>query len=407
LKTQTGGKFPSESVMYLALADAADGQAARAQEVLEKALAASKKNKGEIRVALGQVYWRRGAIDKAKSQFEEASRDPLDYEGSCALGRLLYSTGDLDGAIAQLQAAVKKNPAHGEARNALGHALLSSGKSEEALAHFSEWQLENPKSALAQRGYALALFRRGKLKESEEALGRAMRLDGQDDESFRLRSALLFARGDPRAAFSALERALKLNGKSAEAQCDMGNAYLRQMSYDKAKRYFESASKLQSRGGCGRVGLALATLGSGGRPSTAEMAEWVKDSNDSWERAEAQAALARVLVAQGSAKEAKKWAEQAVAAEPQLAAGHWVQGLAAARSKEYDKAKEALFRAETLDPAHAEVHLALAELLSHSNSDLERAYQEYQLFLKTSADKAEQAKVKRLLPTLKKRLASR
>src|SRR5262249_61411169 len=108
--TQIDGKYPSEAVLYLALADAAEGQAERAQSTLEKALAASRKAKGELRVGLGKVYWQRGILDKARSQFEEAAKDPDDFEGHCALGRLLLSHGTPDSAVEPLSQAVAQNP---------------------------------------------------------------------------------------------------------------------------------------------------------------------------------------------------------------------------------------------------------------------------------------------------------
>src|SRR5262249_14845943 len=132
-KTQQNGKYPPEAVVQLALADAAEGQEARAQEVLEKALAATKKAKGEVRVALGQVYWKQGSMDKARAQFTEALKDPLDYEGGCSLGRLLMATGHVDDALEPLEKAAARNPSHAEAQHALEQAALQTGKLEEVL----------------------------------------------------------------------------------------------------------------------------------------------------------------------------------------------------------------------------------------------------------------------------------
>ena len=59
------------------------------------------------------------------------------------------------------------------------------------------------------------------------------------------------------------------------------------------------------------------------------------------------------------------------------------------------------------NPGSAAAHLALADLLVRSDADLDRARREYEAFLKSGGDPADQARVKRTLSTLKKKLAKR
>src|SRR5207248_10025878 len=132
--TTINGRYPAEAVVYLALDDANEGQQDRAIEALEKTLSASKKAKAEVRVALGTVYWDKGALDKAREQFEEAAKDPNDYEGACSLGRLLIQLGLPDLAIAPLEKAVAHNASHGESRHALGRSYLAIGRIADGLA---------------------------------------------------------------------------------------------------------------------------------------------------------------------------------------------------------------------------------------------------------------------------------
>src|SRR5262249_4424066 len=148
-KTQVGGKYPSEAAVYLALADAAEGQPERAQSVLEKLLASSKRARGDVRVALGSVYWQRGLLDKARSQFEEAAKEPDDYEGSCSLGRLLLSIGSVEAALEPLGKAARRNAFHGEARLALGQAQLQLGRLTDAGAQLEALPAGRPTPAPA------------------------------------------------------------------------------------------------------------------------------------------------------------------------------------------------------------------------------------------------------------------
>ena len=49
-----------------------------------------------MRIALGQVYWQRGILDKARTQFEEALKEDDSWEAGCSLGRLLLDLGFAD-----------------------------------------------------------------------------------------------------------------------------------------------------------------------------------------------------------------------------------------------------------------------------------------------------------------------
>ena len=170
-KTAVAGKFPVEAVAWFALADAADGEVDKAQTVLEKTLGASKRPRSDVAVALGKVYWQRGMLDRARAQFEGASKDPRDYEGACALGRLLWVSGSPERAVEPLTLSVQHNQSHGESRHALSRVYVALAKPAEALAQAEAWAAENPSSATAQKDAALALLQSGKWKEAEAALG--------------------------------------------------------------------------------------------------------------------------------------------------------------------------------------------------------------------------------------------
>src|SRR5262249_2254051 len=197
-KTSVSGKFPIEAVAWLALADAAEGEPDKAQTVLEKTLGAAKRPRADVAVALGKVYWQRGILDRAKAQFQGATRAPADSEVACALGRLLWTPASPERAVEPLQLSIQRNRSHGESRHALARVFLALGKPVDAEAQAEAWSTENPASAAAQKDAALALAQQGKWKESEAALNRALKQDSQDPESHRLRATLLFARGGGR-----------------------------------------------------------------------------------------------------------------------------------------------------------------------------------------------------------------
>jgi tetratricopeptide (TPR) repeat protein len=406
-RTRVADRYPPEAVVYLALADAAAGSTEQARAVLERTLAAAKSARGPVQVALGRVYLQQGQRERARSQFEAASKDPLDHEGACALGRLLLAQGLPDLALEPLTRAVARNGFHGEARDALGRTLLALGRGPEALKQFEAWQLDNPGEARAQRGFALALLHAGRLPEAQAAAARAVKLAPQDAETHRLRAVLAFRAGEARAGFAALERSNKLDPRSAETFCEIAHAFGRQGNATGAQKAFEAARREGPEVSCGQVGAHWAQLPEGGgRPAARELQQLAAKAPSTWERAFAQAALARVLLDAGALKEARAAAQEAVRLDPHSGRSHLALGLVALRQRDEAAATGALQRAAELEPADGPVRLALADALSRSEAQGARALAEYEAFLSLAGSAPEAARVKKALPALKRRLVA-
>ncbi|MCP3138508.1 tetratricopeptide repeat protein [Pyxidicoccus xibeiensis] len=404
-RTRVNDRYPPEAVSWLALADAAEGNATQARELLEKALAASKRPRNDMRLALGQVYWRERAFDKAQAQFEEAQKDPRDYEGSCSLGRLLLERGLPDMALKPLTQAVERNGAHGEARDSLGRTLLALGRTPEALKQFEAWQLDNPGSAGAHKGFALALFHAGRRKDAEAAAGRAAKLTPDDAEAHRLRAAILFAAGDARGGFSALERANRLDPKDPNTFCEIAHAFLRQGNVDNADAAFAAARREGPDATCGRVGELYAQLPGGGRPAARTLQDLAARAPTVWDKAFAHATMARVLLGAGVLKEARTAADEAVRLAPYDGRSHLALGLVALKQRQEAAAKTELAKAVELEPTDGLAHLALADVLVRESAELPRAVESYESFLRLAGGSPEAARVKKALPNLKKKAA--
>ncbi|RKH24250.1 tetratricopeptide repeat protein [Corallococcus praedator] len=400
-RTRVNDRYPPEAVAVLALADANEGNGAQAREVLEKALA--KRPRTDLRVALGQVYWRERALDKAQAQFDEALKDPRDYEGACSLGRLLLARGLPDMALKPLTQAVERNGAHGESRDALGRVLLALGRTPEALKQFEAWQLDNPGSAAAQKGFALALYQSGRRKEAEGASGRAVKLAPEDAEGQRLRAALLFSNGDAKGGFAALERANKLDSKDPNTFCEIAQAFLRQGQVESADAAFAAARREGPDATCGRVGELYAQLPGGGRGASRTLQDLADRAHTVWDKAFAQTTLARVLLGAGMVKEARAAADEAVKLAPFSGRAYLALGLVAFKQRQEAPAREALAKAVELEPTDGMAHLALADVLARETAELPRAVESYEAFLRLAGEAPDAKRVKKALPLLKRR----
>ncbi len=405
-RTQVSGKYPTEAVIHLAVADAAEGDAARAEKVLEKALASTRTVRSDAHVALGTLYLQREETEKARKQFELAEKDPFDFEGACALGRLYLAQGKPEKAVGHLERAVQRNGSHGEARHALGRLYLSLGKLPDGLDQAEAWQQDEPASAEALLDYAWALHLNGKWKEADAASTRLIRIAPSVAEAHRIRAVVLFSVGNAQGAFSSLERANKLDPKDPETFCEIGHAFLRQGNPDNAEAAFGAALKNDPKSDCATIGSALARLPSGARAVQKMLADRAAKAEEVVDRGQAWAALSRAQLITGPVASARKSAEEAVQVAPFLGNSHFALGLVASKQKQDETASAALRAAAGLEPAHATIRLALADALVRQG-ETGSAIKEYETFLRLGGDAGDEARVKKSLVDLKKKLASR
>ncbi|HTS81305.1 MAG TPA: tetratricopeptide repeat protein [Myxococcaceae bacterium] len=404
-RTAVGGKFPIEAVAWLALADAAEGEPEKAQNVLERTLGAAKRPRADVAVALGKVYWQRGIIDRAKAQFEGASHDPRDYEGACALGRLLWLSGSPERAVEPLQLSIQRNRSHGESRHALARVYLALAKPADAQAQAEAWASENPSSAAAQKDVAFALAQQGKWKDADAAISRSLKLEPQDPESHRLRASLLFARGDGRGGFAELQKANSLAPKDSEVFCAIGRAFVRQGNLPQAQKAYQAALREEPTSVCGMAGEVLLKPAAG-KPQLSKLQGLSSAAPRATDRAWAAVAASRVALANGRVQDAKHSAELAVELQPFLSDAALAEGLVLRRLRDETRARELLIRAVQLDPADGPSRLALADALAAGgDTDARRAYDEYVNFTRLAPKSPDLPRVKKLMPALKKRAA--
>jgi len=404
--TEMEGRFPPEAVVALALADAASGRPEKAQEALERLLVSGNKVPDSIRVALGRVYWQRGLLAKARAQFEEAAERPRDVEGNLQLGKLLLTQGQYREALAPLQTAVSRNAGDDEARAALAQTLLGLGKAEEAKALLATWVKADPDSARAQLWIARSAVLAGDADAAAKAAARAVKLEPQRAEIARVHALALALSGSAGEAFKALQRANKLDPADAETFCEIGWTFLRQGNPDNAGAAFAAALKHDPLAVCARAGQVEITPRDW-RDQEEELTRLARDAQPIWDRAEWLVALSNVQRTRGDAKAARKSAEDALQLVPGLARGQAAAARAAQRARDVAGARAAWDRAVALDPSNASYRLAQGDMLARERDRLGDAVLAYEAYLELIGNDADGKRVRKLLPTLRKRLATR
>ncbi|HEX4620442.1 MAG TPA: tetratricopeptide repeat protein, partial [Myxococcaceae bacterium] len=176
-----------------------------------------------------------------------------------------------------------------------------------------------------------------------------------------------------------------------------------------ADKAFQAAKRESPEAACAVVGIRLAALPSGGRQAEKELNDLANSQNAAVpDKTYAEAALARVLLALARPKDARKAAEQAVSWSPHSGDAWLALGLTALRQKDEAKAREALQQAVALEPSHGAAQLALGDVLKRGeDADAPGAVAAYEAFLRIGGPASEEARVKRALSDLKKKVASR
>ncbi len=406
--TQVNGKYPAEAAIYLALGEAQEEGGEKGLSMLEKLASATKKHKATVQVALARIYMQRAMLDKAKAQLEEAAQDPNDFEANAVLGELLLNLGLPDLALDHLQKAVDRNASHLPARHLLVRTLLATGKLPEALKSAKAGVDDNPKAGEAQRDYAEAAYYNGMIKEADLASQNAVKNASDDPGSYRVRALVQFALADSKNAMKALETANKLNSKDAETFCAIGYGFFRQGNNDTALAAFSAASANDPKSTCGKLGPYVVYPTANPNNTFKTMADLLKGSPPSWEKALILATKAQALLASGDGKGAKNTAEEAVAMMPALGFTHFALAKVLFRLNGNDpKAVEEAQKAAIADGGYAAARLFYADLLSRGDNEAKkRAVTEYEAFLLLSSSEADLSRVRHALPDLKKRLAN-
>jgi len=391
-KTQVRRKYESRAIAFLAMADAAENNVPKARSNLETALKnlQGSREKAPLQFALANILMST-APDKAKELLREAVGEPSAEEAACVLAKLLMEEGNFEQAKTELQKALKRNGSLMCSRNLSIAVLGDLGQFDEAYAEASQWVEDDAQSIAALQAFSLAAIRStGRLNRAEitqealKAADKALALDKNNVRSLRLKAEALFVLGRLGEAMNFLRQANKRDPSDADVFCSSGMGFFRENNIDTAQLIFLSALENNAKSICGTVGLWLTQPFSS--KWLTELSAKAPEIKPAWERSMALAALANAQLKAGSVALANQTAEKALLAAPSSAIAQWIVGKAAAQDKREKEAMVALRRAIQLEPAWAEPHLLLADILAKNPDTLGQALTSYQNFLNYNKD---------------------
>jgi tetratricopeptide (TPR) repeat protein len=173
---QHPGEFWTNEVLGLLPKDSNPLRPEEAIRFLMVAVALRPQSPG-AHVNLGCALHDKGDVDGAFAEYQEAVRLKKDYaEPHYNLGIALRDKGDVDGAIAAYREALRLNKDLDGAHYNLGVALFDKGQLEEAIAEYREALRLKKDYAGAHNNLGIALKGKGQLEEAIAEYHEALRL---------------------------------------------------------------------------------------------------------------------------------------------------------------------------------------------------------------------------------------
>jgi tetratricopeptide (TPR) repeat protein len=190
-----------------------------------------------------------------RTQNQHAFMDPA------AAGTHAYGSGDYQGALAQFEEAVKRNPRDPEAINNLAQVLVRLGRATEALPHFERACSLNPDKWSYRFNLARALSQLNRWDESVASYRQAQQLYPDDYVTTFNLALTLHKKGDEAGAVAEYEKAIALNPEDASFRMALGISYeALQRTRDAAAAYSEYLRLAPTAGDAEKVRARIAQL---------------------------------------------------------------------------------------------------------------------------------------------------
>jgi tetratricopeptide (TPR) repeat protein len=314
-----------------------------------------------------------------------------------ARGVQLQRSGDLHGARAAYEAALRANPRSVEALSNLGMVQLTLGRHEEAIQCFSQALAIQPELPGVRQYLGLAYYKGGEFARARTELETVIRKQPRDAKSQHLLGLVRLGEGDLEHAVTELNKAVLLEPGNVAAAQTLATTWLALRNTAEAKKvldgplsrvdtadtrmirglyhhatrdYKQSLAHLRSAAELNpqmptlpyhlaRAHLALGDLESAHQQLLREVAR----NPDSWN---ANAYLGWVLVKLNRPEEALVPLQEALVRQPEHSALLWTSGVAYAGLRRNDEAILALERAVAIEPDLTPAQVLLGQMYART-----------------------------------------
>ena len=214
---------------------------------------------------LGMASWQRTWVYASEETLwtDTLAKNPNCWVGHNNLGLVFLKRGQINKAIEQFQNALEINPNHEEAHSNLGIALVQKGQVDEAVVQYQKVLEIDPNFLGAYSNLGIALVQKGQLDEAIDRFRKALEVNPNDVQAHTNLGHALLEKGRTDEAIAQFQKALGINPNYAEADNNLGNALLQKGRLDEATERYQKALKINPNyaEAHSNLGLAFAQKG--------------------------------------------------------------------------------------------------------------------------------------------------
>lgn len=285
-------------------------------------------------------------------------KNPRSVEAQILLGNATAQLKDLDGAVAQVEEAIRLDPARGLTYTNLGGLHLAKGNPEEAERAFRRAVEVAPASLDARLALANFYWSTARRAEAETELARVIELDAKNEPARRALAALYLSGGRTADAEKPLKELSEIS-QSPAARLALADYYLGTSRIADAEKILTPLAADKAAVDA-RVGLALVALR---MDKPAEAHRRLDEAlAASAKHVPALLLKADMLLAEGKHDEAVARIKTAIGADAKSAQAHFMLGKAWLALNRADEATQAFNETLALNPRAIQAQVALARL---------------------------------------------
>lgn len=168
---------------------------------------------------LGKALLKNGDLKGAEAAFEEALKQGVSRaEIALPLGQVYLALGRPEAVIEKISASGLPPALQVEVLTMLGNAYLESGKSSLAVQSFENAKAIDPKSPLPLIAEVPMMLAAGRLDQAREKANKAVELAPNNASAWNMKASVLHASFDANGALAAYDKALLLSPKHVDAR---------------------------------------------------------------------------------------------------------------------------------------------------------------------------------------------
>ncbi|WP_070151649.1 tetratricopeptide repeat-containing sulfotransferase family protein [Sphingobium phenoxybenzoativorans] len=279
----------------------------------------------------------------------------------------LASRGNLNGARAFAEKALRENGSQGPIHALLGMICCRAGDLSSGIEHMREALRSNPNDPVIAANLTTAMIDSGRFGEAVEICTQQRAMNDPSGRMWRLRGFILQQTDDHAAAASAYEQVVAIAPDDFESWNNLGNARVTAGEMDAGIAALERASALAPANGPVHLNLAAAYSNAGNLTAAADiLSRYTAKVPDDATALVEQATVLRHLYRDSEALEVL---EKAVAASPGNIDLLVQMGEEQGAAWRFADAEKTLRRALNMDRRHGRAFVQLAILLEHLNRE--------------------------------------